>query len=74
MPIMHMMFMDHLDSLSLQMERGDSKISPYDKLIMGAEATPLSLFSMICFLLGGSSLQMESSTALKKELMPLLMK
>lgn len=74
MPLLHTMLMDHLDSVSLQMERGEVKVSPYDKLIMGAESAPLAIFSMILFLVGGPEVQMQGSVALKKDLMPLLMR
>jgi hypothetical protein len=74
MPLWHTILMDHLDSVSMQIERGETKISPWDKLIMGAEASVLAPFSQILFLVGGSALQMAGSVALKKELMPLLMK
>ena len=74
MPLWHTVLMDHLDSVSLQMERGETKISPWDKLIMGAEASVMAPFSQILFLVGGPALQMAGSVQLKKELLPLLMK
>jgi hypothetical protein len=74
MPLVHTILMDHIDSVSMQAERGDTKISPWDKLIMGAEASVMAPFSQILFLVGGPALQMAGSVQLKKELMPLLMK
>jgi hypothetical protein len=74
MPLVHTVLMDHLDSVGMQIERGETKISPWDKLIMGAEASSLAPFSQILFLVGGPALQMAGSVQLKKELMPLLMK
>jgi hypothetical protein len=74
MPLLHTALMDHCDSVSMQIERGETKISPWDKLIMGAEASVLAPFSQILFLVGGPPLQMAGSVQLKKELMPLLMK
>ena len=74
LPVLHMALVDHLDSVSMQMERGETKISPYDNLIMGAEASCLQLFSMILFLTGGQELQLKHSVILKKALKPLLMK
>jgi hypothetical protein len=74
MPLVHTILMDHIDSVSMQAERGDTKISPWDKLIMGAEASVMAPFSQILFLVGGPALQMAGSIQLKKELMPLLMK
>lgn len=73
MPLLHAYMMDHLDSVDLQTERGDVKISPYDKLIMGAEASSLVLFTQLLYLVGGFKTQAEGSVTLKKELMPLLM-
>jgi hypothetical protein len=72
MPLVQAVMQNHLDSVSLQLERGDDKLGPYDKLIMGAEASPLDLFSMILCLVGGPTLQVKNSVILKKELMPLL--
>jgi len=74
MPLVHTVLMDHLDSVSMQLERGETQLSPWDKLIMGAEASALAPFSQILFLVGGPALQMAGSVQLKKELMPLLMK
>ena len=74
MPLVHTALMDHLDSVSMQLERGETHIGPFDKLIMGAEASVLAPFSQILFLVGGPALQMAGSVQLKKELMPLLMK
>lgn len=74
LPLLHMALMDHLDSVALQDERGEVKVSPYDKLIMGAEAAPMAMFSMILFLVGGPIVQMRGSVLLKKDLMPLLMR
>lgn len=74
LPLMHTIGIDHLDSVSMQMERGETHIGPFDKLIMGAEASVLAPFSQILFLVGGLPLQLAGSVALKKELMPLLMK
>lgn len=72
MPLIHVILMDHLDSLALQLERGEVKCGPYDKLVMGAETAPLAIFSIIAFLIGGPTLQMAVSVKLKKSLMPLL--
>ena len=74
MPLWHTVLMDHLDSVSMQMERDPAKTSPWDKLIMGAEASVMAPFSQILFLVGGPALQMAGSVQLKKELLPLLMK
>lgn len=74
LPLWHTILVDHLDSISLQSERGDTHISPWDKLIMGAEASVMAPFSQLLFLVGGSPLQMVSSVPLKKALLPLLMK
>jgi hypothetical protein len=73
LPLLHTALMDHLDSVALQDERGEVKVSPYDKLIMGAEAAPMAMFSMLLFLVGGPLVQMHGSVLLKKDLMPLLM-
>lgn len=74
LPLWHTILMDHLDSVSMQIERDQTKTSPWDKLIMGAEASVMAPFSQILFLVGGPALQMAGSVQLKKELLPLLMK
>lgn len=74
LPLLHTALMDHLDSVALQDERGEVKVSPYDKLIMGAESAPMAMFSMILFLVGGPLVQMRGSVLLKKDLMSLLMR
>lgn len=71
MPAIHVALNAHRDGVLLLAERANrNEYSSSDALISAARAAPLEIFPLIGYLIGGPTLQLESSLKLKHELSP----
>lgn len=68
-PILTTALNAHKDYIAMRVEAG-TEYAVYDKLMSGAQAMPLEIFSMILYLVGGPMLMATSSLPLKTELAP----